>query len=101
MQFRAGARATAVGNIEYKRDTDAGVINQGLFSLSWLMDQRAEFEHLVHDRFGATAASQVLWSGPSLICTADDFTRYDVHAVCEHRRPIDLARYRYFGTEQT
>ncbi|MEU1296201.1 DUF5655 domain-containing protein [Streptomyces sp. NPDC005840] len=85
--------------VEYKRGTDAGVINQGLFYLSWLMDHRAEFEHLVRDRLGVTAASQVLWSGPRLICIAGDFTRYDVHAVREHRRSIDLVRYRLFGSE--
>ncbi|MET9664988.1 endonuclease NucS domain-containing protein [Streptomyces sp. NPDC006475] len=85
--------------VEYKRGTDAGVINQGLFYLSWLMDHRAEFGHLVRDRLGATAAAQVLWSAPRLICVAGDFTRYDVHAVREHRRSIDLVRYRYFGTE--
>ncbi|CAM5658563.1 hypothetical protein SGRIM119S_02574 [Streptomyces griseorubiginosus] len=67
--------------VEYKRGVDAGVINQGLFYLAWLMDHRAEFEHLVRDRLGVTAASQVLWSGPRLICIAGDFTRYDVHAV--------------------
>ncbi|MEU3499921.1 DUF5655 domain-containing protein [Streptomyces hundungensis] len=85
--------------VEYKRGTDAGVINQGLFYLAWLMDHRAEFEHLVRDRLGGTAASQVLWSGPRLICIAGDFTRYDVHAVREHRRSIDLVRYRYFGSD--
>ncbi|MFD8524068.1 DUF5655 domain-containing protein [Streptomyces capillispiralis] len=85
--------------IEYKRGTDAGVINQGLFYLAWLMDHRAEFEHLVRDRLGVTAASQVLWSGPRLICIAGDFTRYDVHAVREHRRSIDLVRYRLFGRD--
>ncbi|KMS74138.1 hypothetical protein ACM01_15655 [Streptomyces viridochromogenes] len=85
--------------VEYKRGVDAGVINQGLFYLSWLMDHRAEFEHLVRDRFGATAASQVLWSGPRLICIAGDFTRYDVHAVREQRRSIDLVRYRLFGSD--
>lgn len=63
------------------------------------MDHRAEFEHLVHGRLGATAASQVLWSGPRLICIAGDFTRYDVHAVREHRRSIDLVRYRLFGND--
>ncbi|WP_164784969.1 DUF5655 domain-containing protein [Streptomyces griseoviridis] len=83
--------------VEYKRGVDAGVINQGLFYLAWLMDHRAEFERLVRDRLGATAASQVLWSGPRLICIAGDFTRYDVHAVREHRRSIDLVRYRLFG----
>jgi predicted transport protein len=83
--------------VEYKRGIDAGVINQGLFYLAWLMDHRAEFEHLV--RLGVTAASQVLWSGPRLICIAGDFTRYDVHAVREHRRSIDLVRYRLFGSD--
>lgn len=77
---------------EYKRGVDAGVINQGLCYLAWLMDHRAEFEHLVRDRLGVTAASQVLWSGPRLICIAGDFTRYDVHAVREHRRSIDQVR---------
>ncbi|WP_323178146.1 DUF5655 domain-containing protein [Streptomyces sp. NBC_00847] len=85
--------------VEYKRGVDAGVINQGLFYLSWLMDHRAEFEHLVRDRLGVTVASQVLWRGPRLICIAGDFTRYDVHAVREHRRSIDLVRYRLFGSD--
>ncbi len=85
--------------VEYKRGVDAGVINQGLFYLAWLMDHRAEFEHLVRDRLGVSAASQVLWSGSRLICIAGDFTRYDVHAVREHRRSIDLVRYRLFGSD--
>lgn len=54
---------------------------------------------MVRERLGATAASQVLWSGPRLICVAGDFTRYDVHAVREHRRSIDLVRYRLFGSD--
>jgi predicted transport protein len=85
--------------VEYKRGVDSGVINQGLFYLSWLMDHRAEFEHLVRDRLGGAVAAQVLWKGPRLICVAGDFTRYDVHAVREHRRSIDLVRYRLFGND--
>ncbi|MGI5341037.1 DUF5655 domain-containing protein [Streptomyces sp. CA-181903] len=85
--------------IEFKRATDAGVINQGLFYLSWLMDHKAEFGHLVRDRLGAAVAAQVLWSAPRLICVAGDFTRYDVHALREHRRSIDLVRYRFFGDD--
>lgn len=75
------------------------MIHQGLFYLAWLMDHRSEFERVVRDRLGAKAAAQVLWSGPRLICIAGDFTRYDVHAVREHRRSIDLVRYRYFGSD--
>ncbi|WP_326731779.1 DUF5655 domain-containing protein [Streptomyces phaeochromogenes] len=85
--------------VEYKRGTDAGVINQGLFYMAWLMSHKDAFRSLVRDRLGVTAASQVLWSAPRLICVAGDFTRYDVHAVREHRRSIDLVRYKYFGSD--
>lgn len=83
--------------IEYKRATDPGVLSQGLFYMAWLMDHRTEFQALVRERLGATAASQVLWTAPRLICVAGDFTRYDLHAVREHRRSIDLVRYRLYG----
>lgn len=85
--------------VEFKVGRDAGVVNQGLFYLSWLTDHRAEFQLLVHERLGAAAAAQVLWSTPRLICVAESFTRYDVHAVREIRRNIDLVRYRYFGDQ--
>jgi predicted transport protein len=84
--------------VEFKRGRDPGVITQGLFYLAWLADHRAEFEALVRDRLGPPAAAQVLWSTPRLICVAEDFTRYDRHAVREIRRSIDLVRYRLFGT---
>lgn len=75
------------------------MIHQGLFYLAWLVDHRAEFESLVRDRLGATAAHQVLWNAPRLICVAGGFTRYDLHAVREHRRSIDLVRYRFFDQD--
>lgn len=85
--------------VEYKRGTDAGVINQGLYYMAWLTAHRSAFDSLVRDRLGVPAAAQVLWSAPRLICIAGDFTRYDAHAVREHRRSIDLVRYRYFGDD--
>ncbi|OEV27497.1 transporter [Streptomyces nanshensis] len=84
--------------LEYKRGVDAGVINQGLYYLSWLVDHKAEFEALVRGRLGPIEASQVLWSAPRLICIAAGFSRYDVHAVREHRRSIDLVSYRFLGS---
>ncbi|MER7026214.1 MULTISPECIES: DUF5655 domain-containing protein [Streptomyces] len=85
--------------IEYKLGRDAGVINQGLYYLAWLMRHRSVFEGLVSDRIGASAAAHILWTAPRLICIAGDYTRYDAHAVREHRHSIDLVRYRYFGGE--
>ncbi|MFI1929349.1 endonuclease NucS domain-containing protein [Streptomyces sp. NPDC020330] len=85
--------------VEYKRGTDAGVINQGLYYLSWLTRHRSAFDSLVRDRLGVSTAAQVLWSAPRLICVAGDFSRYDAHAVREYRRSIDLVRYRYYGSD--
>ncbi|WP_330347842.1 DUF5655 domain-containing protein [Streptomyces sp. NBC_00582] len=85
--------------VEYKRGTDAGVINQGLFYMSWLLDHRDAFHRLVRERFGSAVATQVVWTAPRLICVAGDFSRYDVHAVREHRRSIDLVRYRFYGAD--
>jgi len=85
--------------IEYKRDRSENVINQGLFYLDWLMDHRGDFELLVRDRFGKTAADEIEWSAPRLICIAADFTRYDTHAVKQMGRNIELVRYRKFGDD--
>ncbi|MEU3558251.1 DUF5655 domain-containing protein [Streptomyces fragilis] len=85
--------------VEYKRGTDPGLISQGLFYMAWLTAHRDVFRNLVRDRLGAAAAAQVRWSAPRLICVTGDFTRYDIHAVREHRRMIELVRYRFFGTD--
>lgn len=85
--------------IEYKRDSNANVINQGLFYLDWLLDHQAEFRWLVMERLGKEAADSIEWSGTRLICIASDFTRYDAHAVQQINRNIELMRYRYFGDD--
>jgi len=85
--------------LEYKRARNENVINQGLFYLDWLMDHRAEFQLLVMKQFGATAAEEIEWSSPRLLCIAGDFTKYDEHAVQQMNRTIELIRYRRFGGE--
>ncbi|MEQ8435055.1 MAG: DUF5655 domain-containing protein [Oceanicaulis sp.] len=85
--------------IEYKRDRNENVINQGLFYLDWLMDHRGDFEMLVTRKFGEEIASSVEWSSPRLVCIAGDFTKYDEHAVKQMGRNIALIRYRRFGDD--
>jgi len=85
--------------IEYKRDRSENVINQGLFYLDWLVDHRGDFELLVLRRYGQEAAEEVEWGAPRLICVAADFTKYDVHAVKQMARNIELIRYRKFGDD--
>ena len=85
--------------IEYKRNSNANVINQGLYYLDWLLDHKAEFELLVLKQFGEDDADQIDWSAPRLLCIAEDFTRYDVHAVQQINRNIELLRYVCFADD--
>ena len=83
--------------IEYKRQSNQNIINQGLFYLSWLLDHQAEFELLVLKAHGQETADRIEWSSPRLLCIAGDFTRYDEHAVQQMNRNIELIRYRCYG----
>ena len=85
--------------IEYKRQRDENVINQGLFYLDWLMDHKASFELLVRDTFGKEVSDNIEWSAPRLICIASEFTKFDEHAVKQMQRNIELIRYRRFGDD--
>lgn len=85
--------------IEYKRATNANVINQGLFYLNWLIGHRGDFEMLVLKKLGVEAARTVEWSTPRLICIAGDFSKYDEHAIKQMNRNIELIRYVRFGDD--
>lgn len=85
--------------IEYKRATNANVINQGLFYLNWLIGHRGDFEMLVLKNLGVEAAQAVEWSTPRLICIAGDFSKYDEHAIKQMNRNIELIRYVRFGDD--
>lgn len=85
--------------IEYKRSVGENVINQGLFYLNWLMDHKAEFELLVLKKYGPKVGDVIDWLAPRLICIASDFTKYDVHAVQQMHRNIELVRYKQFGND--
>lgn len=85
--------------VEYKRQSNENVINQGLFYLDWLMDHQAEFRWLVMDKLGKETAEHIEWTGTRLLCIAADFTRYDRHAVQQIPRNIELIRYKLFGDD--
>lgn len=85
--------------IEYKRSSNANVINQGLFYLDWLMTHRGDFEMLVLKTFGRETAENVEWSSPRLLCIAGDFSKFDEHAIKQMNRNIELIRYVRFGEE--
>lgn len=84
---------------EYKRSVNENVINQGLFYLDWLLDHKADFKLLVMEILGQEKADAIDWSMPCVICIANDFTKFDEHAVNQMQRNIKLVRYRKFGDE--
>lgn len=82
--------------VEYKRGVNENVVMQGLFYLDWLMDHQAEFYQLVEKQMGVQTAETLDWSAPWVICVANDYTRYDVHAVSQIRQRIRLVRYQMY-----
>lgn len=85
--------------VEYKRNSNENVINQGLFYLDWLLDHQAEFRWLVMEKLDRDVADAINWSGTRLLCIAADFTRYDQHAVQQIPRNIELLRYKLFADD--
>ncbi|WP_025769394.1 endonuclease NucS domain-containing protein [Thioalkalivibrio sp. HK1] len=85
--------------IEYKRDSNANIVTQGLFYLDWLMNHRDSFHRLVQEKIDRETADDIDWSAPRLVLVAADFNRYDVHAIKQIDRNIDLVRYRKFEDE--
>ena len=85
--------------IEYKRSRNENVINQGLFYLDWLMDHQAAFQLLVTSMLGQEYADRIEWSIPRLLCIASDFTKYDVYAVNQMNRNIELIRYKKYDDD--
>jgi predicted transport protein len=63
------------------------------------MDHQAEVRWLVMEKLGREAADSIEWAGTRLLCIAADFTRYDVHAVQQIPRNIELIRYKLFGED--
>ena len=48
---------------------------------------------------GQEKAEAIDWSMPCVICIANDFTKFDEHAVNQMQRNIKLVRYRKFGED--
>lgn len=84
---------------EYKKNTNVNVINQGLFYLDWLLDHKADFKLLVMEKLGMDAADKIDWSYPCVICVANDFSKYDIHAINQMQKNIKLVKYRKYGDD--
>lgn len=84
---------------EYKRHLNENVINQGLFYLDWLLDHKADFRYLVEVVLGKEKSNSIDWTIPCVICIANEFSKYDEHAVNQMQRNIKLVKYKKFNNE--
>lgn len=77
--------------IEYKRNQNENIINQGLSYLRWLLDHKAEFEKLCKDK-----KIEIDWTSPRVICVAESYNKFDLDTVDILPIKIELLRFRIY-----
>lgn len=80
--------------IEYKRNQNDNVINQGLSYLRWLLDHKADFEMLCQEK---KADIEIDWESPRVICVAESYNKFDLDTADILPINIELLRYRIYG----
>ena len=48
------------------------------------------------EKIGKKEAEDIDWSNPRLLCIANDFTKFDEHAISQINRNIELLRFQYY-----
>jgi predicted transport protein len=85
--------------IEYKRNKNDNVINQGLSYLKWLQAQKVEFfEMLIIKNLGAEVARKIPidWKNPRVVCIAEAYSKFDIDTVEVIPMRIELFKYRNY-----
>ncbi len=85
--------------IEYKRNRNDNVINQGLSYLKWLQAQKVEFfEMLMIKKLGEKVANSIKvdWKNPRVVCIAESYSKFDIDTVEVVPMRIELFKYRYY-----
>ncbi len=79
--------------IEYKRNQNDNVINQGLSYLRWLLDHKADFEILCRNK---KIEVDIDWTSPRVICVTESYNKFDLDTVEILPIKIELLRYRIY-----
>jgi predicted transport protein len=85
--------------IEYKKNKNDNVINQGLSYLRWLQAQKVEFfEMLLIKKLGDELGRKidVDWKNPRVICIAESYNKFDLDTVEVLPMRLELFRYRNY-----
>jgi len=83
--------------IEYKRDQNENVINQGLYYMNWLLDHRGDF--VVAAREALAGGIEINWGNPRLMIIAESYAKWDTHAVKLMGEAIELWTYTLYGDD--
>lgn len=79
--------------IEYKRNQNDNVINQGLSYLRWLLDHKADFEILCRNK---KIEIEIDWTSPRVICVAESYNKFDLDTAEILPIKIELLKYRIY-----
>ncbi|KKP66097.1 MAG: Transporter [Candidatus Roizmanbacteria bacterium GW2011_GWA2_35_19] len=79
--------------IEYKKNQNDNVINQGLSYLHWLLDHKADFEILCQDK---KVNIEIDWDSPRVICIAENYNKFDLDTADILPINVELLRYRIY-----
>ncbi len=79
--------------IEYKKNQNDNVINQGLSYLRWLLDHKADFEILCQDK---KIDTEIDWDSPRVICVAESYSKFDLDTADILPINVELLRYRIY-----
>ncbi|HDP70505.1 MAG TPA: hypothetical protein ENN38_06850 [Actinobacteria bacterium] len=85
--------------IEYKKNKNDNVINQGLSYLRWLQAQKVEFfEMLMIKKLSEEIVKNIKvdWKNPRVICIAESYSKFDIDTVEVIPMRIELFRYRHY-----
>lgn len=79
--------------IEYKKNQNDNVINQGLSYLRWLLDHKADFEILCQSK---KIGIEIDWNSPRVICIAESFSKFDLDTADILPINVELLKYRIY-----
>ncbi len=82
--------------IEYKKNQNDNVINQGLSYLRWLLDHKADFEILCQNK---KVDIEIDWDSPRVICIAESYNKFDLDTADILPINIELLRYRIYDED--
>lgn len=79
--------------IEYKKNQNDNVINQGLSYLRWLLDHKADFKILCQNK---KVDIEIDWDSPRVICIAESYNKFDLDTADILPIKVEILRYRIY-----